>query len=45
MRGRPVQLRADTILADNGRLHQETLALFAEVHAGTYRVALPEIGS
>jgi myo-inositol-1(or 4)-monophosphatase len=45
MHGGPVQLRAENLLADNGLLHQETLALFAEVYAGKYRAALPEISS
>lgn len=44
MRGAPLQLRAETILADNGLLHQEALDLFAEVYSGKYRAALPELG-
>ena len=44
MRGEKVDLHADNILADNGLLHEETLALFAEVYAGKYREALPELG-
>ena len=43
MRGGPVKLQAENILADNGLLHTETLALFGEVYAGKYREALPEL--
>lgn len=43
MRGGPVQLHAEHILADNGLLHAETLSLFAEIFAGKYRHALPEL--
>lgn len=43
MRGEALELHADNILADNGLLHEETLALFAEVYAGKYREALPEL--
>jgi hypothetical protein len=45
MRGGPVKLRAENILADNSLLHQEVLGLFGEVYAGKYRAALPEITS
>jgi myo-inositol-1(or 4)-monophosphatase len=31
------------LLADNGTLHEETLALFAEVFRGEYRVPIPHI--
>lgn len=43
MHGGKVELLAENILADNSLLHQETLALFAEVYAGKYREALPEL--
>jgi myo-inositol-1(or 4)-monophosphatase len=43
MRGERAELHADNILADNALLHDETLALFAEVYAGKYREALPEL--
>ncbi len=43
MRGELAELQADNILADNTLLHEETLALFAEVYAGKYREALPEL--
>lgn len=44
MRGGPHTLASPTLLADNGRLHAQTLDLFAEVFRGEYRVALPCIG-
>ena len=34
---------SDHILADNGALHAETLAAFAEIFAGKLRIPLPEI--
>jgi myo-inositol-1(or 4)-monophosphatase len=43
MRGAAVDLRGNDILADNGLVHEETLTLFAEVYAGKYRAALPEL--
>jgi myo-inositol-1(or 4)-monophosphatase len=43
MRGEPAALQADNILASNTLLHEETLALFAEVYAGKFREALPEL--
>jgi hypothetical protein len=43
MLGAPVDLRGAHILADNGLIHEETLALFAEIFAGRYRHALPEL--
>jgi myo-inositol-1(or 4)-monophosphatase len=43
MRGAAVKLNGEHILADNALLHEETLALFAEVYAGKYREALPEL--
>lgn len=45
MRGGPVELRAENLLVDNGLLHDEALGLFAEVYAGKYRAALPEISA
>jgi myo-inositol-1(or 4)-monophosphatase len=45
MRGKPISLRAENILADNGLLHEETLALFGEIYSGKYREALPELTS
>ncbi len=45
MRGGPVSLRAENILCDNGLLHEEALALFAEIYAGNYRHTLPELTS
>jgi myo-inositol-1(or 4)-monophosphatase len=43
MRGTPVQLNGENILATNTLLHGETLALFKEIYAGKYREALPEL--
>ena len=43
MRGGPRQLRAAHILADNGLVHDEMLGIFADVFAGKYRYALPEL--
>lgn len=43
MRGQPLTLRSPNILADNGLVHEETVALFAEVYGGKYRQALPEL--
>ena len=43
MRGGPLHLRAENILADNGRVHTEAVELFGEVFAGKYRRALPEL--
>jgi myo-inositol-1(or 4)-monophosphatase len=45
MRGEELELHADHILADNTLLHEETIELFAEVYAGKYREALPELPS
>jgi myo-inositol-1(or 4)-monophosphatase len=43
MSGAPLDLRGPHILADNGLVHEETVALFAEIFAGRYRHALPEL--
>ena len=43
MRGEPLDIRGQHILADNGLLHDETLAVFADVFAGRYRHLLPEL--
>jgi myo-inositol-1(or 4)-monophosphatase len=43
MRGDPFHVRVPHVLVDNGLLHAETLALFAEVFAGSYRSGLPEL--
>jgi myo-inositol-1(or 4)-monophosphatase len=43
MRGAPLDLQGPHILADNGLVHDETVALFADVFAGRYRHALPEL--
>jgi hypothetical protein len=43
MRGGPLDLRGTHILADNGLVHDETVALFADIFAGRYRHSLPEL--
>jgi len=43
MRGEPLDIRGQHILADNGLLHDETLAVFGDVFAGRYRHKLPEL--
>lgn len=45
MHGAPASLDAAHLLADNGLVHAETVELFAEIFAGKYRDALPEIGT
>jgi len=43
MRGAPLDLRGLHVLGDNGLVHEETVALFAEIFAGRYRHTLPEL--
>ena len=43
MRGGPMDLHGLHVLGDNGLVHQETVALFAEIFAGKYRHLLPEL--
>lgn len=43
MSGGAVSLRGPHILADNRMLHEETVALFAEIFSGNYRRPLPEM--
>jgi myo-inositol-1(or 4)-monophosphatase len=44
MQGGPLSVtESDHILADNGALHDEVLAAFADIFQGTLRVPLPEI--
>jgi len=43
MRGEPLDLRGPHVLGDNGLVHEETVALFADIFAGRYRNALPEL--
>jgi myo-inositol-1(or 4)-monophosphatase len=43
MRGAAPDLHGPHILADNGLVHQETLALFTDIFAGRYRQSLPEL--
>jgi myo-inositol-1(or 4)-monophosphatase len=41
MRGEPLDLHGRYVLADNGLIHRETLALFEEVFRGEYRAEMP----
>jgi len=43
MRGAPLDLRGQHILADNRLVHEETVGLFAEIFAGRYRHKIPEM--
>ena len=43
MRGDLLDLRGPHVLADNGLVHEETLAVFADIFAGQYRHSLPEL--
>ena len=43
MRGGSLDIRGQHILADNGLVHDETVALFADIFAGRYRHSLPEL--
>jgi myo-inositol-1(or 4)-monophosphatase len=43
MRGGPFALSNPHVLATNGAVHGETLALFAEIFAGRFRHPLPEL--
>lgn len=43
MTGGARDLRATHILADNGLIHEEILALFGEIFAGRFRYPLPQI--
>ena len=44
MHGAPAKVGTARLLADNGAIHDEILALFADVFAGRHRVPLPQIG-
>ena len=43
MRGEPLDLHGPYVLADNGLIHAETLALFAEIFRGEYRHEMPSL--
>jgi myo-inositol-1(or 4)-monophosphatase len=43
MHGEAAKIGAARLLADNGGVHDEILALFAEIFAGRYRVPMPQI--
>ena len=45
MKGEPVNLHGEHILADNGSIHEETLELFAEIFEGRYRFELPSLSA
>jgi myo-inositol-1(or 4)-monophosphatase len=45
MRDRPHQLVSSHILADNGQIHEEVVALFSEIFRGEYRHPMPIIHS
>lgn len=43
MNGSAADLRGKDLLADNGKVHDETVNLFGEIFAGKYRSSLPEL--
>ena len=43
MNGNPALLRGPHLLADNGRFHEQILALFGDIFAGRAEYALPEM--
>jgi myo-inositol-1(or 4)-monophosphatase len=45
MKGNPAALRGSHVVADNSAIHQQLIALFADVFAGQHRFPLPEITS
>jgi myo-inositol-1(or 4)-monophosphatase len=45
MHGAPVDIRGPNILADNGQVHAEIVALFGEIFAGQYRVPMVEMAA
>jgi len=45
MNGGPVNVRGPHVAADNGLIHDELLAVFADVFAGTFQYPLPEISA
>jgi myo-inositol-1(or 4)-monophosphatase len=45
MHGAPVDVRGPNILADNGQVHAEIVALFGEIFAGQYRVPMVEMAA
>jgi myo-inositol-1(or 4)-monophosphatase len=42
MKGEPMDVRGPNILATNGAIHEQVIALFGEVFRGEYRVPLPQ---
>lgn len=45
MRGEPLDLHGRYVLADNGRIHEEALQVFAEIFEGRYRYEMPPLPS
>ncbi len=45
MKGEQTDLHGPYILATNGAIHDQTIGLFGEVFAGSYRVPLPQINA
>ena len=43
MKGEPLDLHGRYLLADNGRIHSETLALFSEIFQGRYVHEMPTL--
>lgn len=43
MRGEPYSVQGPHVLADNGHIHSEMLALFGEIFAGEFRYQMPEL--
>ena len=43
MRGEPLELEGQYLLADNGLIHDETIGLFGEVFAGKFRHEMPPL--
>lgn len=45
MKGGPADIRGRHIAADNGRIHEELIALFRDIFAGRYRYPLPVVSA
>ena len=43
MKGGPHDMKSPHLLTDNGAIHEETLALFAEIFEGRFRKPMPVI--
>ncbi len=42
MKGEAMDVRGPNVLATNGAIHDQVIALFGEVFRGEYRVPLPQ---